>query len=86
MKATGGRAEVPVLVVGRETLRGFQPDQWNKTLTAAGYPMSALVKVTPTKPPPTKPEIPVEEDAQDAQEAPEALPEAAPEASDAASQ
>jgi hypothetical protein len=85
-KVTGGRLEVPVLVVGREALRGFQPDQWNRTLSAAGYPMSALVKVTPTKPRPSKPQIPVEEDAQDAQGAPEAEPEAAPENSDASSQ
>ena len=85
-KATGGRMEVPVLVVGHETLRGFQPDRWNKALSAAGYPMSAIVKVTPTKPPPSKPQIPIEEDAQNAQEAPDAEPEAAPEASDANSQ
>lgn len=57
-KITGGRIEVPVLRVGRQTLRGFQPDQWNSALNVAGYPKTALVKVTPTRPQTAKPEAP----------------------------
>jgi glutaredoxin len=68
-KLTGGALEVPVLRVGQQTLRGFEAGRWNSALDAAGYPKSALVKVTPNKPEPPKPAVaaqpdePVEADA-----------------------
>jgi glutaredoxin len=36
-KATGG-LEVPVLVVGREALKGYAASTWDTALDAAGYP------------------------------------------------
>jgi hypothetical protein len=67
-KATGGRLEVPVLQVGRQTLRGFQSEQWNAALDAAGYPKTALVKVTPTKPEKPPVTAPESQEAQEAQD------------------
>lgn len=53
-KLTGGALVVPVLKIGSNVLQGFAPDQWNTALDAAGYPNTALMKVTPkeAKPPP----------------------------------
>lgn len=48
-KATGGDAVVPVLQVGRRVLRGFEEGQWNAVLDDAGYPKTALVRVTPVQ-------------------------------------
>ena len=59
-KLTGGSVEVPVLRVGKQVLRGFEEGSWNRALDAAGYPKSALDKVTPNKPPPPKPAPPPE--------------------------
>jgi glutaredoxin len=33
--------KVPVLTVGRQSLREFSPDGWHRTLDSAGYPRSA---------------------------------------------
>ena len=56
-KLTGGPLEVPVLKVGRDTLRGFEEGKWNTSLDAAGYPQTALI---PARPParPAKPAEP----------------------------
>jgi hypothetical protein len=54
-KVNGGTVEVPVLLVGKQVVRGFDPRQWHGALDAAGYPKTALVKVTPYKPPPAAP-------------------------------
>lgn len=51
-KHTGGSLEVPVLLVGRSVLRGFEEGQWNAVLDTAGYPRTALVRVTPNRPQP----------------------------------
>jgi hypothetical protein len=51
-KVNGGTVEVPVLLVGKQVVRGFDVAQWNGALDTAGYPKTALVKVTPYKPPP----------------------------------
>ncbi|HWQ39381.1 MAG TPA: glutaredoxin family protein [Burkholderiales bacterium] len=67
---TGGSVEVPVLRVGRQTLRGFEAGQWNSALDAAGYPKSALVKITPNKPQPPKPAAAAQPAAPAAPEAP----------------
>lgn len=48
-KLIGGDLVVPVLTVGKSVLRGFEAGQWNTALDAAGYPGSALIKLTPTK-------------------------------------
>ncbi len=64
---TGGSVEVPVLRVGKQVLRGFEEGAWNRALDAAGYPKSALVKVTPNKPPPPKPAPPPEPPVADTQ-------------------
>lgn len=53
-KLTGGIIEVPVLKIGRSTLRGFEVGQWNTALDSAGYPTSALI----ASPPPVKPRKP----------------------------
>jgi glutaredoxin len=33
--------KVPVLVVGRQSVKEFSPEQWHRTLDTAGYPRSA---------------------------------------------
>lgn len=48
-KLTDGELVVPVLTVGKNVLRGFEAGQWNTELDAAGYPGSALIKISPTK-------------------------------------
>lgn len=40
-KITGGELLVPVLVVGTDTIKGFEEGQWNAVLDMAGYPKSA---------------------------------------------
>jgi glutaredoxin len=37
LKQITGKLEVPVLLVGKEILRGFEMDEWRKLLDAAGY-------------------------------------------------
>ncbi len=45
LKLTGGTSvEVPVLVVGRTIVRGWEATQWHSTLDAAGYPKSSPVR------------------------------------------
>jgi hypothetical protein len=34
--------QVPVLLVGDNTLKGYSEDSWNAALDAAGYPRSRL--------------------------------------------
>ena len=41
---TGGRREVPVLVVGKSVLRGYDEAAWTRALDAAGYPNAPLPK------------------------------------------
>ncbi|MDB5796756.1 MAG: hypothetical protein JWP36_658 [Paucimonas sp.] len=36
--ALAGSNKLPVLAVGRQMQQGFEPDGWNKALSAAGYP------------------------------------------------
>ena len=52
-KLTGGTVEVPVLKVGRNTVKGYEEGQWNTALDAAGYPQTAVIPPgPPTKPAP----------------------------------
>lgn len=43
MAITGGKLEVPLLAVGRNTLRGYEEGTWASTLDSAGYPRSAVL-------------------------------------------
>ncbi len=52
-KITGGVVEVPVMLVGRVTVKGWEPGQWNNALDAAGYPKTASMR-----PPAPKKEAP----------------------------
>jgi len=54
-KLTGGTIEVPVLKVGRDTLRGFEEGRWNTALDAAGYPRTAVISPSQTTTKPAKP-------------------------------
>jgi glutaredoxin len=38
LRSVSGSNQVPVLVVGREVLRGFEPSQFDSLLDSAGYP------------------------------------------------
>ncbi|HEX6003781.1 MAG TPA: glutaredoxin family protein [Burkholderiales bacterium] len=53
-KASGGGAEVPLLLVGAQRLKGYLESEWDSTLDFAGYPKTALVavkpKIAPAKP------------------------------------
>lgn len=46
-KATGGDEVVPVLVVGRQALKGYKEDAWNTALDSAGYSSSPLMPPVP---------------------------------------
>jgi glutaredoxin len=54
MALTGGKLEVPVVVVGEAVLRGFQESEWNAALDAAGYPSYAMIEVRPYVPQPVE--------------------------------
>ncbi len=40
---TGGPVEVPLMLVGRTAVKGFEPGEWNNALDAAGYPKSSIL-------------------------------------------
>ena len=46
---TSGVAEVPVILIGRSVIVGFEEEQWNGALDLAGYPGEALVEVEPNE-------------------------------------
>lgn len=41
LRAAGGDGNLPLLLVGRNKERGYEPNGWNSALTAAGYPESS---------------------------------------------
>ena len=43
---TGGPVEVPLMLVGRSAVKGFEPGEWNHTLDAAGYPKTSILPPT----------------------------------------
>ena len=49
LKKAAGQLQVPVLLVGENTLKGYSEDSWNAALDAAGYPRTRL----PGQPAPT---------------------------------
>lgn len=61
-KLTGGSLEIPLLLIGREQLRGYEEGTWDAALDAAGYPRSVAVRPpspapapAPAAAPPAKP-------------------------------
>lgn len=40
LREVGGDGNLPLLVIGRNKERGYEPNAWNNSLTAAGYPES----------------------------------------------
>jgi len=57
-KIAGGEMVVPLLIVGQlKTIKGFQSNEWNSALDAAGYPSTAAPGVKPkvTVPAPAAP-------------------------------
>lgn len=40
---TGGPVEVPLMLVGRSPVKGFEPAAWNNALDAAGYPKTSII-------------------------------------------
>ena len=49
LKKLAGALEVPVLVVGKKHLKGFEVDGWNSSLDDAGYPKALAGKGTGAK-------------------------------------
>jgi glutaredoxin len=50
MKAAGS-AEVPLLMIGENKVRGYDEDQWNSALDGGGYPRTRLPSQAPTRAP-----------------------------------
>jgi len=48
-KITNGELAVPVLVIGKDILKGFEKDSWNNALDLAGYPKSSVILKSFTK-------------------------------------
>ena len=65
LKSVSGGGMVPVLKVGTDVVKQFEPGQYNASLDAAGYPRSV-----PKYAMPKKPETPAASDAADANAAP----------------
>ncbi|MBI2308963.1 MAG: glutaredoxin family protein [Rhodocyclales bacterium] len=49
-KVTGGEAFVPVILVGRQHVKGFEAAGWNNLLDLAGYPKTAPFGSKPSSP------------------------------------
>ena len=45
-----GQLEVPVVLIGKVVVRGFEESQWNSVLDLAGYPSYAMIEVEPYVP------------------------------------
>jgi len=48
-KITDGELAVPVLVIGKDILKGFERNSWNNALDLAGYPKSSVIPKSFTK-------------------------------------
>ena len=51
-KVAGGELVVPVLVVGKDILKGYDKGSWNSALDLAGYPKSSVLPKSLVKPNP----------------------------------
>jgi glutaredoxin len=58
LRQLSGKSEVPVLLVGRQQLGGFQAAAWNDALTTAAYPRASLLPQGYRQPAP-QPAVPV---------------------------
>ncbi len=76
LKKLAGAAEVPVLKVGGQVLKGFEATQWHLTLDAAGYPreLPAALRPRPLKPATPRSEPASEQGQPPAEGAPPPLP------------
>lgn len=57
---TNGGMEIPLLVIGQQTIKGFQEGQWSSALENAGYPKNAAATKNPgaeAKSPPAQPVV-----------------------------
>lgn len=54
-KLTNGNLGVPLLFIGRESLRGYQEEAWDAALDSAGYPRSVAGARPAAKPAPVAP-------------------------------
>lgn len=70
LKKAAGQLQVPVLLVGQNTLKGFSEDTWNAALDTAGYPRTRL----PGQPAPQPQPSPEPPPAANAGQAPPAAP------------
>lgn len=59
LKRLSGELSLPFLTIGGQRIKGFTPSEWEKYLTAAGYPTTSLLPrnfrnaaATPLAPPP----------------------------------
>jgi glutaredoxin len=52
LKAAGGDAQLPLLLVGRAKQQGFEEGAWNGALSAAGYPATSMLPRAWRNPPP----------------------------------
>lgn len=52
LKAVGGDAQLPLLLVGRAKQQGFEEGAWNGALSAAGYPATSMLPRTWRNPAP----------------------------------
>jgi glutaredoxin len=64
-KIAGDEARLPLLIIGRNQQRGFEPGAWNSALSAAAYPETSTLPKTWRNPPaqaaaPSKP-VPVQQ-------------------------
>lgn len=57
-KLTGGGMEVPLLFIGRDRLKGYEPGMWDAALDSAGYLSAAMPGYTPPPPAPQTPPKP----------------------------
>lgn len=48
-KITNGELAVPVLIIGKDILKGFERGSWNNALDLAGYPKSSVIPKSFTK-------------------------------------
>jgi glutaredoxin len=55
---TGGQLEVPVLLVGRNVVRGFLADNWHSALDIAGYPKTNALPLNVAAKRPAQPPAP----------------------------
>jgi glutaredoxin len=43
LKQVGGDAQLPLLVISNSKFRGFERQEWNKSLSSAGYPENSVL-------------------------------------------